>query len=137
MNSKDLSDIRHKPKEFITPDSYQIGSQIQGLKRSAQEMIGAVHSVTNDHQMHITKVRGDLAIRLITRAIRIVLAMKEIRKSRQLKDRERQQVVKLVEEVLNGRRQAVQFQATLDGNGLVELFSNEVILSEEDQILKL
>lgn len=135
MNSKDLSRLRNQPKEYITPDSYQIGTEVSALKKSALDLIDVMEKIINTHSLHVSKVRGNLGIRLVTRAVRVVLAYKDGTRSRSLEEKERRMVLSMVEEVLNGKRQAVQFQSTLDGNGILELFSNEVIQAGQDEIL--
>lgn len=137
MDKKDLANLRNKPKEFIPPDSYQIGTEVGMLRKAGRDLVDVIHRMTTVQQLHISKVRGQMAVRLISRAVRVVLAFKDSRYSRTLSDKERDRVVSLIEDVLNGKRQAVQFQSTLDGTGIVELFSNEVIHAEEDEILKL
>lgn len=137
MDKKDLANLRNKPKEFIPPDSYQIGTEVGMLRKAGRDLVDVIHRMTTVQQLHISKVRGQMAVRLISRAVRVVLAFKDNRYSRTLSDKERDRVVSLIEDVLNGKRQAVQFQSTLDGTGIVELFSNEVIHAEEDEILKL
>lgn len=137
MDKKDLANLRNKPKEFIPPDSYQIGTEVSMLRKAGRDLVDVIHRMTTVQQLHISKVRGQMAVRLISRAVRVVLAFKDSRYSRTLSDKERDRVVSLIEDVLNGKRQAVQFQSTLDGTGIVELFSNEVIHAEEDEILKL
>lgn len=137
MDKKDLANLRNKPKEFIPPDSYQIGTEVGMLRKAGRDLVDVIHRMTTVQQLHISKVRGQMAVRLISRAVRVILAFKDSRYSRTLSDKERDRVVSLIEDVLNGKRQAVQFQSTLDGTGIVELFSNEVIHAEEDEILKL
>lgn len=136
MESKKIQEMREKPKEFITPDSYQIGNELSILKKSASNFLDVIDRLVNLQKLHISKSRGAIATGLVNRAVRVMLAYKDNSKDLSLNNSQKRRVLQMADDVLNGRRTAVQFQSLINGNGIVELFSNEVFEAREDELFE-
>lgn len=136
MESKKIQEIRKKPKEFTPPESFHIGEEISLLKKSALDFIDVIHRMTTMQHMKIAEARGAYAVRMVTRAVRVILAYKDGGSKRELTPSQKRKVIDLAEDVLNGRKTMVQFQALPDGNGICEMVSNEIMQVQEDQILQ-
>jgi hypothetical protein len=134
---KEIQDIRSKPKQFITPESYHIGNHITEFKAAALRFVDSIQRTVDNHVLHVSKDRANVAMDMVSAATRTVLAYKDGGQKRELTVDQKRQILLMAEEVLNGKRECIHLQPTRDCEGIREVFSGHVLRSGQDDILKL
>lgn len=110
---------------FIAPDGYKIGQIVGTINKQSEDFQNIIDLITNDRSLRISDNRGKIAKDLIAFARRVLLSYEDHEKFGTLSNPQLQEIIGMLNDVINGKREAVHFQMNRNCDGLKELFSTK------------
>lgn len=124
-------DFKKEPRVFMTEEGSPVIVRLNQIRNAASQLRQVIDLTVNDRSIHISDNRGQIAHDMVNAAENTLLAFdRNMGKSLHLSTKDQKRVLVMIDEVLSGKREAVQFQMTRNCDGIKEVFSREVFKLE-------
>lgn len=129
MSDYDPDKLRfHSTEEGFNP-GYVLGS----FRKAISNLRDAMEIIVNSRAMRVSKERVNLSRDYLTAFETTMLAYRDAKPIGKLNTEQQRKILCMVEDVLNGKRECVQFQLNRGCDGIKEIFSNQVFnIKEQD-----
>jgi len=123
----------HKARTFIPPDSNHIINILNRVKNAGMGLVDIIDQTVNDRTVHISDNRGEIAKDMVNAAMNTLFSYDRngFAQSLRLSQKDQRRVLVMIDEVLSGKREAIQFQLTRNCDGIKEMYSKEVFTLED------
>ena len=118
-------------KDYLDILSGQEAKHIQGLaigiKSQTLQYLESIDLIKNDRTLRISDDRCERAKDHISTASKILLAYDSHHMPVKMDTRQQRRALEMIQEVLDGKREAVMFQTNKEGTKVKEMFSREIL----------
>lgn len=97
------------------------------IRRQSDQLIDTIDYVVNHRASMISDNRGKISKDMIRAAVQTVFSYQEPKRIGELDTKQQRTVLSLVDDVVKGRREFVQFQLTRDCDGIKEICTSEIL----------
>lgn len=118
---------------FTPIEGFRVGQIVKSVRDQSQNFQDSVDLITSDRSLRISDNRGKIAKQCIKYAERVILAYQEPDKLGSLSAAQQSEILMMLDDLIQGRREAVQFQMTQSCDGIKELFSNREFLFNQSK----
>jgi hypothetical protein len=121
-------DNEEKPRIFVDSDGHHVINIVTRIRARADNLLDEIDRAVNDRTLHISDNRGQISKDMIEAGMNTFFSYDRngMAKSLHLSTKDQRRVLIMIEEVLSGKREAVQFQLTRNCDAVKEVFSREV-----------
>lgn len=126
--SQNNSDKEREVTPFTPIEGFRIGQIVKSIRDQSKNFQDSVDLITSDRSLRISDNRGKIAKQYIKCAEKVILAYQEPEKIGTLSPGQQSEILLIIDDLLKGRRECVQFQLTQSCDGIKELFSNQIFL---------
>lgn len=123
--------MQHESKDYLDKLSGNDFKHIEGLAISVRSQTAMYHDaidlIKNDRTLRISDDRCERAKDHIATASRILLAYDNGYNPIKMDTKQQRRALEMIQDVLDGKREAVMFQPNKEGTKIREMFSKEML----------
>lgn len=127
---EDIIKLRNRKRVFLPPEENHIGNTLTKLKTEVFCLKETIDLIVNDNRLGVSQNRGQISKDMIEAAFRTLTAYDKTFRPIKLTTDQASRILNMVEDVLNGRREAIQFQLSRECEGIKEVFSQEIFINK-------
>jgi hypothetical protein len=117
-----------KIRAFTTEENYSPGLVLGEVRKMVADLKNATDLIVNSRGARISDNRGKICQDLLNAFETTLVAYGDVKMIGRLSNDQQREILVMVDDVLRGKRENVQFQLNRNCDGIKELFSSKVFL---------